>query len=346
MNSDLQQAVFWAVGLAIGFPLLSVTLAEYGLRLRRAGRPLAAPVGLVRDYILPALAALLLLTQVIGWEFAATPVRMVQTVFWLFVVNAALSFLNAVLFAGAKQGTWQAKMPKLFVDMTRGLIVMICLAIVVSTVWGQDLGKIVAALGVGSLVFGLALQEPVGNFFSGIMLMLERPISVGDWVKVDENVGEVVESNWRSIHLRTRDNNLVIVPNSMLAKDKFINFTGSSPLHHESVTLNFSCNDAPNKVKLMLLEAASRTTGVLADPPPRALLQSFEESSIQYEVKLPTVDFAHVREIADEFRTLVWYAANREGLTMPYPIRTHIVAHQPATEESVVPRTHWKSSLI
>ncbi len=123
---------------------------------------------------------------------------------------------------------------------------------------------------VGSLVFGLALQEPVGNFFNGIMLMIERPIGLGDWVKIGDNVGKVVESNWRSVHLRTRDNNLVVVPNSMLAKGMFINFTGSSPLHKESVKLHFSCDDAPNKVKLVLLEAARRTSGVVSDPPPKS----------------------------------------------------------------------------
>ena len=328
MPEDLETPFFWALALAIAFPVVSVTLAEVALRLQRAGRPLAAPVGLVRDLILPALAALVLLTKVIGWQFAATPVRLVQTVFWLFVVNAALSFLNAVLFAGARKGTWQEKMPRLFVDMTRGLIVLICLAVVLSVVWGQDLGKMVAALGVGSLVFGLALQEPVGNFFNGIMLMMERPIGLGDWVKIGDNVGKVVESNWRSVHLRTSDINLVVVPNSMLAKGMFINFTGSSPLHKESVRLHFSCDDPPNKVKLVLLEAARRTSGVVSDPPPKVRLHDFGESRIEYEVKLPTLDFANVKDLADEFRTLVWYAARREGLTMPYPIHTHLVVPQ------------------
>jgi hypothetical protein len=82
-----------------------------------------------------------LLTKVVGWDLAATPVRLVQTVLWLFVVNAALSFLNAIIFASAKQGTWQAKMPRLFVVMARVLIVLMCLAIVLSTVWETGFGS-------------------------------------------------------------------------------------------------------------------------------------------------------------------------------------------------------------
>jgi len=339
MPDNLRDAFLWAVALAIGFPLVSVSLTEIALRLQRGGLPLAAPVRSVRDLILPPLAALVLLIKVVGWNLAATPVRLVETVFWLFVVNASLSFLNAILFVGAKQGTWQAKMPRLFVDMARGVIVLFCLAIVVSTVWGQDLGKLVAALGVGSLVIGLALQEPVGNFFSGIMLMMERPLGIGDWVKVGDNLGTVVESNWRSTHLRTRDNDLVVVPNSVLAKGIFTNYTGTSPLHNESVMLNFSCDDAPNKVKVVLLDVARRTTGVLTSPAPKVRLAAFADSSIQYEVKLPTNEFARLKDIAEEFRTLVWYAARREGLTMPYPIHTHLVVQQStdAAEEPPLP---------
>src|SRR5450755_1757343 len=324
MSDNLRDAFIWAIALAIGFPLISVGLAETTLRLQRSGRALAVPVASVRDLILPTLATLLLLIKIIGWNLAAIPVRLVQTVLWLFVVNAALSFVNAIIFASAKQGTWQAKMPRLFVDMARVLIVLMCLAIVLSTVWGQNLGHLVAALGVGSLVIGLAVQEPVGNLFSGVMLMMERPIGVGDWVKVGDNVGMVVESNWRSMHLRTRDNADVVVPNSMLAKGSFINYTGRNPLHSESVMLHFSRDDAPNRVKLVLLEAARRTSGVASNPAPKVRLAAFTKSGIEYEVKLPTTEFARIKDIAEEFRTLVWYSARREGLTIPYPAHTDL----------------------
>jgi small-conductance mechanosensitive channel len=328
VNDTIRNSFIWALALAIGFPFVSVMLAEIALRLRRRGGALAAPVGSIRDLILPALATLVLLTKVIGWSRDATPVRVVETILWLCVVNTALSFLNALWFVRAKEGSWQAKMPRLFVDMARAMIVLACLAIVLSAVWGLNLGKLVAALGVGSLVLGLALQEPVGNLFSGVMLMMERPIGIGDWVKVGDNLGRVVESNWRSMHLRTRDNDLIIVPNSILAKGSFVNYSRPAALHNESVLLHFSCDDAPNKVKLVLLKAARSTHGVLSNPSPKVRLNAYAESSIEYEVKLPITEFAQLKDIAEEFRTLVWYAARREGLTMPYPIQTQILAAQ------------------
>jgi small-conductance mechanosensitive channel len=332
MPDSFSGAFVWAIALAIGFPVISVVLAEIAHQLSRGGQALAKPVGAVLNLVLPALATLVLLTKVIGWNFSATSVRVLETVLWLFVINAALSFLNAILFARAKEGTWQAKMPRLFIDITRGFIVLVCLAIALSTVWEQNLGHLIAALGVGSLVLGLALQEPVGNLFSGIMLMMERPVGIGDWIRVGDNSGTIVESNWRSVHLRTDDNDLVVVPNSDLAKLSFVNFTRPSPLHFEWVVLNFSCDDAPNKVKPVLIEAARRTNGVLANPTPKVRLSAFADSSIQYEVRLAVTDYAGLKDITEEFRTLVWYAARREGLTMPYPIYTHLVI--PQTEET------------
>ena len=340
MTDALRQSFVWAIALAIGFPLISVTLAEIVLRLRRRGNALAAPVGFLRDFIVPTLAALVLLTKVIGWSFDVTSVRLVETLFWLLVVNAALSFLNAILFARAREGTWQAKMPRLFIDMARVVIVLFCLAIVLSTVWGQNLGQWIAALGVGSLVLGLALQEPIGNLFSGVMLMMERPIGIGDWIRVGDNLGVVVESNWRSIHLRTRDNDLIVVPNAVLAKGNFINYTRPTPVHSEWIVLHFSCDDAPNKVKPVLIETALQTKGVLADPPPKVRLSAFTDSSIEYRVRLAVTDYAGLMDIAEEFRTLVWYAARREGLTMPYPIQTHLVVAQ-TKEAAELPGPAW-----
>ncbi len=137
--------------------------------------------------------------------------------------------------------------------------------------------------------------------------------------------GQVIETNWRSVHLQTEDGDLVVVPNSVLAKDKFTNYSRPGKLHTETVTLNFSTEDAPNKVKVMLLEAARRTSGVQDGPDLRVRVSNFADSSIEYQVQLPIDEFVQKDDITDEFRTLVWYAARRDGLSIPYPTEVHIM---------------------
>jgi hypothetical protein len=333
--NGLSQSLAWAIALAVAIPLLSVALTETALRLHRRGLPLAHSVVLARDLLLPAIGCLAILLYVVGWTDESLPVRIVKTAMWLFVTHTALSFLSAVMFGSAREGTWQAKMPRLFIDMARGLIVMISLGVILSAVWGQNLGQLAAALGVGSLVLGLALQEPVGNLFSGIMVMMERPVGIDDWIEVGGDTGTVVESNWRSVHLRTSTQDLVVVPHTVLAKTSFINFSRPNRIHIVSVKIHFSAEDAPNRVSAMLLESAGRTPGVLSDPPPKVRLADFQESCNEYEVLLPVSDFGQSKDIAAEYRTLVWYTSHRDRLTMPYAAQRQSVPREPSSVEVV-----------
>lgn len=328
ISVPLAGGLSWSIALAVGFPLLLLTTGELLLRLRRIRSPLVSPVAEIRSVLFPVLATLILLVKVVELDADAVPVRLVETLFWLIAVHAVLSFLNALLFARAKEGSWQSRLPGLFVDLIRVVLVLVCAAIILSTVWGQDLRQMVTALGVGSIVLGLALQEPLGNLFSGIMLMIERPLAVGDWLTVGGIDGVVVSTNWRAIHLQTRNKDLFIVPNSVLAKQSFSNESRPARLHREKATLRFSREDPPNHVKQILLETALRTPGVLASPCPQVELTEFGDSTISYAVKIHIASVEDRDKVLDEFRTLVWYAARRRALTMPFPTQTRIMVDQ------------------
>ncbi len=331
-NAIISDELFWSIALAIGFPLLLLATGELLLRLRRTQHPLFSPITEVRSVLFPVLATLILLVKVIGLNPDAIPVRLVETLFWLIVVHSALSFLNAILFTRAKEGSWQSRTPGLFVDLIRVVLVLVCAAIIISTVWGQDLRQLVTALGVGSIVIGLALQEPLGNLFSGIMLMIERPLGVGDWLMIGNLEGVVVTTNWRAIHLETRNKDLIVLPNSVLAKQSFLNQSRPTRLHREITTLWFSRDDPPNHVKRIVLDTALRTPGILHSPSPRVELVDFAGSIITYAVKFYIADAGDSSKVQDEFRTLIWYAASRHALTMPFPTQTHILVNQAELE--------------
>jgi small-conductance mechanosensitive channel len=310
-------SLVWALGLIAGIPLSLVVLSEAIVRLRRKGMPLEAPLRSVRSLVLPTLALLLLLVYVMEWDGDSIAVRVVQTLLWIFVLNASLSFLNAVLFGSAREGTWQANVPKLLRDLSRFFLVLIGVGVILSTVWGMDVGRLAAALGIGSLVLGLALQEPLGNLFSGVMLLFERPFVVGDWVRIGGDVGKVVEINWRAVHVLVGGGNeILVVPNSTLAKGNFGNISRPTRRHTESVALAFGGDAPPNRVKRVLRETALRTAGVLSDRPPSVLLVGYEGGATTYRVSFVVVDYAQAPAARDEFLTRVWYTAQRHGLTL------------------------------
>jgi small-conductance mechanosensitive channel len=322
--SNVPSSFRWAAAIIVVFPLSSVVLGEVILRLKRARHALAAPLGAIRSVVMPALVILIVMLEVVGWDRQSISVRLVETVLCLVIVHTSLSFLNGILFVGAKEDSWQAKFPHLFVDLIRVLVVLVAAAIALSTIWGQDLAQLVEALGVGTICIGLALQQPLGNLFSGIFLMIERPVSVGDWIKFESGLGKVVQTNWRAIHLQTRDGNLIVIPNGSLAKGMFTNFSRPARQYRKTVGFGFSYDDPPNKVKMVLKETALRTPGVLAYPAPHVHLADFADSYNLYNVKISMDDFGNALDILDEFRTRVWYASERHGLNMPYPTQVHI----------------------
>ena len=330
-DSFWQQDWFiWGAILIIGFPLLTLLLGEIIYRAKSKNKLLTATLQIVRNLIFPSLALFILLNKIIGLPEDSTPLRLVQTALWLFTIHGSLTVINGLLFDSAKTGTWQANVPRLFRDLSRVFLILCGVAIVLSLVWGTDLGGVIAALGVGSIVIGLALQDTLGNLFSGIALLFERPFKEGDWIEVDGTIGKVIEINWRSVHILTRELEMLVIPNAILAGATIRNYRRPQKLHIEPVDVGFSYNDPPNKVKRVMKETALATKGVLDKPEPVVQTISYDDSSIGYRVRLFLADYDKVPVIRDEFVTRVWYAAERNGLNIPFPIRT--LYHNPPTK--------------
>ena len=328
----------WGIGLILGFQILVVVLGEAIYRADRAGRPLASIFRALRNGVLPLLVFYVFLTRIIGLDGESATVRAVATLFWISVVYTVLLLVNVMLFAQAAEGTWRARTPKLFQDLVRVLLVVIGAAIVLSVVWRRDLGGLVAALGVSSIILGLALQETLGNLMSGIAMLFERPFAAGDWIQVGTNRGEVVQINWRSVHLRTVDRNLLVLPNSALGRETITNF--SAPTRVQAVRLSFAfpLDVPPNRVKDMLRDTAHKTPFVSADPAPRAHAVEFQSDRIRYQAVLCLDDTKKYRALIDAYTTGVWYAAQRAGLRIPLPTTLEYqIQQQPGTAREVEP---------
>jgi small-conductance mechanosensitive channel/CRP-like cAMP-binding protein len=314
----------WGLALIFGFPVAILVLGELAVSLRRRRNPLAATVAEVRILLLPTLALYALMTRILVYPTDSVPVKVVETAFWLVAIHTALVFVNDVLFAAALDESWQARVPKLLRDLIRLFLVLVGGAIVLSKVWSLDLGAVVTALGVGSIVIGLALQEPLGNVFAGIMLMFERPFAPGDWIQVQGNNGRVIEINWRAVHLQTLTDELIVVPNSVLAKEAFRNHARPTRVNTQVLKLGFSYDDPPNKVKAVLRDAIARSAGVLPEPAPRVRATNYGDFAIDYEVEYRVATFEDAQPSRDDFLTRIWYACRRNGLTIPYPTQTSI----------------------
>lgn len=175
-------------------------------------------------------------------------------------------------------------------------------------------GTIVAA------VLGLALQDTLGNLFAGIAMSLEDSFSAGDVIRTGEQFGIVESVSWRGTRLRTFNNNLIIVPNSLLARERLEVYPRNN-FNARVLQLNIDYHAAPATVIGVLTQAASHVDGVVQEMPCFARLAAFGDSAVTYEIKYFTSDYATRDRIDADIRKAVWYALRRSGIPFGLPIR-------------------------
>lgn len=326
----------WGIGLILALQILVVVLGELLYRADRRTLPVAPVLRALRNAVLPLAVAYLFVVNVLEIPEDQMTVRAIATAFWISILYAGLLLLNLLVFEQAPEGTWRHNAPSLFQDLIRLLLVAIGAAIVLSVIWQQNLGGLIAALGVGSIVLGLALQETLGNLMAGIALLFEKPFSVGDWIEVDGEQGEVVQINWRSVHVCTRERNLLVFPNSVLGRASIINYTRPTQLQILTLSLAFSLEDPPNKVKGVMLSVAESMEVVLDSPAPRPLVREVLDDRIRYEVFLFIDQPALIPQIVDDYTSKVWYAARRADITLPLPSAYEIKVETPPSLQQVV----------
>ncbi|TAM64280.1 mechanosensitive ion channel family protein [Mycobacterium sp.] len=300
---------YWAVGIAIGLPIGMILLTELHDALLRRQSPLARQVALLRNYLLPLGALLLLLVQASGIPAGDIPVRILTTVFGLLVVVLLLSGLNATVFEGAPEKSWRKRLPTIFIDVTRIALICVGLAVMSSYIWGVRIGGVFTALGVTSVVIGLMLQNSVGQIVSGLFMLFEQPFRIDDWLDTGTARGRVVEVNWRAVHIDT-GSGIRIMPNAALATTSFTNLSRPPGPHKVAITTTFSTADAPDRVCAML----SRVARALPQLKPGSVPRSVPVGAGDYRTAIGLDSPADAGAATATFLRWAWYAARREGL--------------------------------
>lgn len=332
-----------------GWLALTVLLTVVARRLDANGHPLRGTTRAFRGLFLPVLLVYLLARRWLGWsaeaghERFAEGLHVVETLLWLAGIVVALSLVTNTALMRRDGDQYESRYPKLLVDILRLILVLVGACFVISGVWDKDLGGLLTAIGISSIVLGLALQNTLDNVMAGIAVLFERPFQVGDWITVGAITGEVMEMNWRSVRVRTRGRDMVVVPNSVIGKETLVNLSRPTRVHAESHVIGFSYDDAPNEAKRVLLEVVRATRGVLAEPPPVVRTRAYAAYSIEYEVRFFLDDYARQPEINEEFLTRVWYAARRNGLVIPFP--THTIHQHRAEPPAGRPRPPASEAL-
>jgi small-conductance mechanosensitive channel len=185
--------------------------------------------------------------------------------------------------------------------------------------FGIDITAFAAALGIGGLALSLAAQDTLADAINGFLILLDQPFRVGDRIEIHGlgTWGDVVEIGTRSTRIRTRDNRLVIVPNSAIAKDQVVNYTYPDPRYRVQIEVGIDYDSDLKLAREAAIKAVNQVEGVLPDKPVDALFVDFGDSTITFRIRWWIDSYVDTRRMFDKVNEQLLKGFNEAGIKMP-----------------------------
>lgn len=204
-------------------------------------------------------------------------------------------------------------------------------AIILLSHYDVDVSALVTTLGIGSLALALAGQAALADSIAGFIIMLDRPFRIGDRIEIQDldTWGDVVDIGLRSSRIRTRDNRMVIIPNSVIGKSLIVNHSYPDTQYRIQVHIGVGYGSDVELARTTIIEAVEKVEGVLQDQPVEALFLEFGDSALIFRVRWWLDSYVDTRRMFDRVNTAVYRALEEKGIDIPYP---QIVVHHQIEE--------------
>ncbi len=323
--------VAWAVLLMIATPLVTIFLGETIDRLRSRESAYTKFFEIVRALLLPVIVAVILakflfhqdeiLANAENNNNAGLIYRLIISTFYVTLGYAAFVFLGAVK-REENPKAWENRIPGLFIAILTIMIFVVPVLFLLNA-WGVKVGNFAKFASIAVAATAFALQDALSSITKGFLLVLDKPFEVGDWIEVDGVKGQVTDISWRSTRLRVSGNDVVVIPNLIISDNSVYNYTAEDISYRDELTLGFSYGDPPNKVKQIMMDVLQDCPDVMKLPAPRIFTVSYDDFSIGYKLYYYVKVYASAMDqerIRDDIMSRVWYAADRGGLSIPFPI--------------------------
>lgn len=205
--------------------------------------------------------------------------------------------------------------------IVRYVLLFLGLLIILQTA-GIDLSTLTVLAGALGIGIGFGLQHITNNFVSGIIILFERPIKVGDRIEVGNTHGKVTNISARATTIITNDNLSIIVPNSEFMQSRVINWSHSDYKVRFRIPVSVAYGSDIDKVTELLLEAGREDSHVLKDPPPTIRLKEFGDNGIHFELLVWTTSYMHRRgKFFSDLNIGIIKKFNQHGIQIPFPQR-------------------------
>ncbi len=311
----------WLFALPGLFLLLTLALFFLSGKKRGSGLFRQALPQLLLLFFLSAAISLFSSAWLRNFPYSPRLLFFLWLLFWFFLVVLAVKALAYFVFdflVLKKQGMHY---PKLIKDVVVFILFVVGILLIIRYYLDRDLTVLLASSAVLTVVIGFALQDILGNLFSGIILNFEDAFKIGDWLHIGEREGQVEQFGWRSFKIRSIDRELIVIPNQAASKAEVLIYgSGRQPVCLK-ISVGASYQDSPDRVSAAILKALEPIPEIRRSPLPEVQLVEFSDFSLNYLVKFWIDDYSRHNSIASDVRRRIWYAFKRQGIEIPYPKR-------------------------
>lgn len=248
--------------------------------------------------------------------------KIFKLLLWMGLIIAIVKFINAVIFKTVLKNTSNYELATLLRNVLSIIIYVVAFATIFKSQFpGTDLSTIFAGSTIVGVVLGLALQDTLGNLFAGLAMQADQPFQIGDIINVQNKAIGVVESiSWRGVKIRTFQNSIILVSNSIISKE-FIEVAPKDDLVSRNVFFHTRYSHSPAKTIQLIREIVRQVDNVSPKIRPIVRIRNLGENGIDWEVKYWLIDYSLFNDTDALIRQRIWYAFEREEIQFAHPIR-------------------------
>ncbi|WP_413791855.1 MULTISPECIES: mechanosensitive ion channel domain-containing protein [unclassified Pseudomonas] len=233
-----------------------------------------------------------------------------QIAWWLFAARTLTVLIGAAMMQRV------GHTGRLLQDLLGAVIFLIAVIAAMAYVLDLPVKGVLATSGAVAIIVGLALQSTLSDVFSGIVLNTTKPYQLDDWISIDGTEGRVTDIDWRATRLQTAQGSMAVIPNSLAAKAKVINFSRPSDVHGLSISVQVSPHARPQTVIDALERAMIGCRLLLASPAPSVALKSSGSGGAEYEISGFVASMAQKRTVRNQLFDLAFRHLQASGVSL------------------------------
>lgn len=209
------------------------------------------------------------------------------------------------------------------------ILIIIVTGMIFLSLWRVDITPLLATAGIAGFAVAFAAKDTIANFFGGISVFVDRPYKIGDYIILDSGErGEVVDIGVRSTRIKTRDDILISIPNSIIANTKIVNESAPIPRFRVRVPIGVAYGTDIEKVEKILMEIANQEENVVSNPEPRVRFRSFGDSALNFEL-LCWVKHPRLKgRVVHSLNSSIYKRFAEENIEIPFPQRDVHIYHK------------------